>query len=161
MLHMPSYILFWVLILNLFSGSISQCSPFHCCVFWKAAWKQKFSLHQVITILQFLTPRNWSAPPAGSGVLLEVLVILSPQVGWGGCVCVCSVAQSCLTLCNTMDCNPPGSSVPGIFQVRILEWVVLSSSKRYFQLRDWTQVSCIPGRCFNLWATREAPQTYQ
>ena len=37
--------------------------------------------------------------------------------------------QSCLTLCNTMDCNPLGSSVPGIFQARILEWVAMTSSR--------------------------------
>ena len=36
-----------------------------------------------------------------------------------------SVAQSCLTLCNRMDCNQPGSSVYGILQVRILEWVAI------------------------------------
>ena len=37
------------------------------------------------------------------------------------------VAQSCLTLCNLMDCSPPGSSVHGIFQARVLEWVPLPS----------------------------------
>ena len=38
------------------------------------------------------------------------------------CVCVCVlVTQSCLTLCDPMDCNPPGSSVHGIFQARIQE----------------------------------------
>ena len=42
-----------------------------------------------------------------------------------GHMCVCSVAESCLTLCNSMDCSPPGSSVLGIFQARILEWVAL------------------------------------
>ena len=47
-------------------------------------------------------------------------------------VCVCvharahSVAQSCLTLCDSIDCNPPGSSVHGIFQAGILEWVAIS-----------------------------------
>ena len=35
--------------------------------------------------------------------------------------------QSCLTLCNPIDGNPPGSSVPGILQVKILEWVTISS----------------------------------
>ena len=40
-------------------------------------------------------------------------------------MCVCSVAESCLTLCNSMDCSPPGSSVLGIFQARIPEWVAL------------------------------------
>ena len=40
----------------------------------------------------------------------------------------CVRAQSCLTLCSPMDCSLPGSSVHGIFQARILEWVVISSS---------------------------------
>ena len=40
-------------------------------------------------------------------------------------MCVCSVPESCLTLCNSMDCSLPGSSVLGIFQARILEWVAL------------------------------------
>ena len=42
-------------------------------------------------------------------------------------VCVCSVPQLCMTLCNPMDCSPPGFYVYGIFQVRILEWVAISS----------------------------------
>ena len=42
---------------------------------------------------------------------------------------VCSVAQLYLTLCDLMDCSPPGSSVHGIFQARILEWVAISSSR--------------------------------
>ena len=45
------------------------------------------------------------------------------------CVCVCSVAQFCPTLCHPMDCSPPGSSVQGIFQERILEWVAIASLK--------------------------------
>ena len=39
---------------------------------------------------------------------------------------VCSFTQSCLTLCNPTDCSPPGSSVRGIFQARVLEWAVIS-----------------------------------
>ena len=64
-------------------------------------------------------------------------------------------AQSCPTLCNPVDCSPPGSSVHGILQARILEWVAISSSRGSSQPRDRTQVSCIAGRRFNLWATRE------
>ena len=41
------------------------------------------------------------------------------------CLHVCSVAQSCLTLCNAVDCSPPGSSVHGILQARILEWLAI------------------------------------
>ena len=52
-------------------------------------------------------------------------------------------AQSCPTLCNPMDCIPPGSAVPVIFQTRTLEWVVVSSSRGSFQPRDQACVSCI------------------
>ena len=71
------------------------------------------------------------------------------------CVCVslgvCSVTQSCPTLCDPMDCSPPGSSVHGISQARILEWVAISSSRWPSQPRDRTCiscVSCIAGRFF-------------
>ena len=60
-------------------------------------------------------------------------------------VCVC--AQSCPTLCHPMDCSPPGSSVHGIFQARILEQVAISYSRGSSQSRDQTRVSCI-GRGF-------------
>ena len=66
------------------------------------------------------------------------------------------VAQSCLTLCDPMDCSPPGSSVHGIFQAGVLEWVAVSFSKGSSQPRDRTQVSHTAGRCFTVWATREA-----
>ena len=66
------------------------------------------------------------------------------------------VAQSCLTLCDPMDCSPPGSCVNGILQVRILEWVAILFSRGSSQLRDWTQVSYIADRFFTIWATREA-----
>ena len=46
-------------------------------------------------------------------------------------------AQSCLTLCNPMDCSPPGSSVHGIAQARILEWIAISSSRGSSQPRHW------------------------
>ena len=65
------------------------------------------------------------------------------------------VAQSCLTLCNPMDCSPPGSSVHGILQARILDWVAMSF-RGSSQLRDQTQVSRIAGGFFTVWVTREA-----
>ena len=43
--------------------------------------------------------------------------------------CCCLVSELCLTLCNPMDYSPPGSSVHGILQARILEWVAISSSR--------------------------------
>ena len=57
----------------------------------------------------------------------------------------CSVKslQSCPTLCDAMDCSPPGSSVHGILQARILEWVAMSSSRGSSQSRDRTCVSYV------------------
>ena len=51
--------------------------------------------------------------------------------------------QSCLTLCGPIDCSPPGSSVYGIVQARILEWVAMSSSRGSSPPRDGTCVSCL------------------
>ena len=53
---------------------------------------------------------------------------------------MCLVAQLCLTLCDPLDYSPPGSSVHGIFQARILEWVAISSSRGSFQSRDQTHI---------------------
>ena len=58
------------------------------------------------------------------------------------------------------DCSLPGSSVHGIFQARILEWVAISFSRGSFWPRDWTQVFCIVGRRLTVWATRKAPAHY-
>ena len=55
------------------------------------------------------------------------------------------VTQSCLTLCDPIDCNPPGSSVHGIRQARILEWVALSFSRGSSQPRKLNRVSCNAG----------------
>ena len=67
------------------------------------------------------------------------------------------VTQSCPTPSDPMDCSPPGSSIHGSFQARVLEWVAISFSRGSFWPRDRIQVSCIEGRRFTLWATRERP----
>ena len=69
---------------------------------------------------------------AARGSLIIIIIVIT-------CVCVCvrvcvrthacSVAQWCQTLCDPMDCSQPGSSVHGIFQARILEWVAMPSSR--------------------------------
>ena len=60
------------------------------------------------------------------------------------------VAHLCPTLCDPMDCSLPGSSIRGIFQARILEWVAISFSRGSSGPRDRTQVSCIVGRGFTV-----------
>ena len=73
-------------------------------------------------------------------------------------VCAKSL-QSCPTLCNPMDCSPPGVSVHRISQARKLEWVAISSSQGSSQPRDWTCLLRLPHRMWILyhWATQEAP----
>ena len=76
-------------------------------------------------------------------------------------VCVCVflcvlVAQSFLTLRDLMDYSPPGSTVHGILQSRILEWVAISFSMGSSLLRHQTWVSHTAVRFFTIWATREA-----
>ena len=77
---------------------------------------------------------------------------------------LCLVTQSCPTLCDPMDCNPPGSSVPlsclGIHQAGILEWVAMPSSRWSLQPRDQTQVSSIAGWFFTIWAAKEAQEYF-
>ena len=68
------------------------------------------------------------------------------------------VAQLCLTLCDPMDCSPPDSSVLGIFQARILEWVAISFSRGSSWPRNRTCISCVScfeGRFFTHWAIGE------
>ena len=68
-------------------------------------------------------------------------------------VLLCSVIQSCPTLCDPMYCSPPGSSAHGILQAKILEWVAISSCRVSSRCRDQTHVSgvsCIAGRFFTI-----------
>ena len=60
------------------------------------------------------------------------------------------VTQSCSTLCDSMDCSPWGSSVHGILQARIMEWVAISFSRGSPWPRDWIQVSGIASRFFTV-----------
>ena len=82
-------------------------------------------------------------------------MFLSKKLLGPRCVYVCEVAQLCPTLWDPMDCSIPGSSVHRIFQARVLEWVAISFSRESSQPSDQTQVSCIVGRRFTIWATRE------
>ena len=70
------------------------------------------------------------------------------------------VTQLCPNLCDPVDCSPPGSSVHGVSQAKILEWVVIPFSRGSSWPRNWTQVSLIVGSFFTIWATREAQRTW-
>ena len=65
------------------------------------------------------------------------------------------VVESCAMLCDLIDCSPPGCSVHGILQARILEWVAMPSSRGSSHPRNWTRVSCNVGGFYQL-SYREA-----
>ena len=69
---------------------------------------------------------------------------------------MCLVTKSCLTVWDPMGCSPPGSSVRGIFQARILEWIAISFSRGSSQPSDRTHISCIDRWILYHWATWEA-----
>ena len=75
---------------------------------------------------------------------LRVHPLLLGRTDWMLCLySLCEVAQSCATLCDPVDCSPPGSSHHGILQARILEWISISFSRGSSQPRDRTQVSSL------------------
>ena len=85
---------------------------------------------------------------------LQFLGVVLTQILMFGAGCGL-VTQLGPALCNLMDCSPPGSSVHGISQARLLEWVGISLSRKSSRSRDWTWISCIAGGFFINWATRE------
>ena len=95
-------------------------------------------------------------------MVLRLSLLLKAQVLLSSVGCACAdlvkvlVTQSRLTLCDLMDCRPPGSSVHRILQARILKWVAISYSRGFSWPRNWTQVSWFVGSLFSIWSTREA-----
>ena len=109
----------------------------------RAAWRA--AVHGVAksqTRRSDWTKLNWSIHIVVSKIYLTEVSVL--------------VAPSCPILCDPLDCSPPGSSVHGILQARILEWVAISFYRGSSRPRDSVWVSCIARRFFTAWATREA-----
>ena len=113
------------------------------------AWKWKMKVKSLSRVWLFTTPWTtaYQAPPSMG---------FSRQEYWSGLPLPSPlVAQSCPTLCDPVECSPQSTSVHGIIQARILEWVAMPSSSGSFQPRDQTQVSHIAGRVFTIWAPRK------
>ena len=115
-------------------------------------WKQKSNIYWCVYFQTTLERFHWR-----ENALVRIQVVSTNTLSkW---LYVCLVVQPCPTLCDPMDCGPPGSSVCRIFQVRILEWVAISSSRRSSRPKDRTRVSCIfctGRRILYHWATWEA-----
>ena len=111
------------------------------CMCWMFAdisklWCQIWAISQVTFLLVVAFRGNWMSKCISNTI---------------HCVCILSL-QSCLTLCNPMKCSLPGSSVHGILQTRVLEWVAIPFSRVSSGLRDRILVSWIAGRFFTIWA---------
>ena len=112
-----------------------------CDFFWILAIACYFSNLKLLEVLKYII---YGSMPSG---------YIIPLYLWKLKVLV---TQSCPTLCDCMNCSPPGSSVHGILQARILEWVNIPFSRGSSWPGKQTRVSCIAGEFFIIWATREA-----
>ena len=101
--------------------------------------------------------------PTWQNIFIKTLELISYSIveDWKLSPKESEVTQSYLTLCDHMDYNLPCSSVHGIFQARVLEWVAISFSRGSSWPRDRTWVSCIVGRGFTVWANREVQKKEQ
>ena len=122
-------------------ATIWPCNPIPGHIFRTIIWKDT-STHMFIAAL-FTIAKTLKQPkcPSTDEWIKKI---------WYVCVCVCvwyaKLLQSCLTLCDPMDCSLPGFSLHGILQARILEWVVMPSSGGSSRPRNRTwlfYVSCI------------------
>ena len=138
-LHCPAHISHWLFYQNV---SPLVCPPFHLPL--------PFHSPCVCLAHPFFSSKFLLPPVLHPGhVILEDGDMEEYSVCVCVSVCLC-VTQSCPTLCDPMDCSPPGSSVHGILQARILEWLAIPFSRGSSQPRDQTQVSCIAGGFFTV-----------
>ena len=146
------YFLSKILIL-LFNFTINHCKWLIYNVVLLSSVQQSDSvIHMHISILsQIIFPYRLLQNTEKSSLCYT----LGPCCLFYTCEWASEVTQSCLTLCDPMDCSLPGSSIHVIFQASILEWVAISYSRRSSRPRDLTHVSRIVGRCFTVWATRK------
>ena len=123
----------------------------------ESSWDKNYRVNLSINYIQeqLLLKLNtlWSVWPLSGGtnskernkeIYKEIYNCIFPML--------CFVTQSGSTLHDPIDCSPLGSSVHGILQARILEWVAMLSFRESSQSRNWTQVSRIAGRFFTIWA---------
>ena len=163
--------LFWVSVLE---GLIGLQEPFNSSFFSITVWgiyldycdREWFALEinrdrqaekDREWIWGWRTLANWDCPTSSLSSIFACLLNISKQVQTLHFHCPMLVSQSCLTLRDAMDCSLPGSSVHGILQARIVEWVATGSLiEGIFLTQGLNLVSCLAGRFFTIWATMEA-----
>ena len=143
---------------SIFSG-YDVCSQY-LIFFWRIFYSNNINLRThwkpiLKAIYSFILMLTWRISNRKKYISRNLPSIL-PSIAWESNLCVTlkvkvKATQSCLTLCDPTD-----YTVQGILQAGILEWVAFPFSRGSSQPRDCTQVSCIAGRFFTSWATREA-----
>ena len=144
----------WIRFTTMLLGNHKKCKIISN---YMSVWEVMVMKEQKFGV-QILAPSLFSFVTASKSESFSDLfwTSVSSSITWGGCAVCCAVLswlQSCLTLCDPTDFSPPGSSVRGILQVRIPEWVAMSSFRGSSQPRDWTCISWV----LYPWATRETP----
>ena len=137
---------------------------------WMNEWMNKWMTSEwgkwvlcSLLLSQFVRKKNRQKCPGISEIELSKNDLyfqnISPFSNSAGSLYVL-VTQSCPTLCHPMECSPPGSSVLGIFQARIQEWVAIPFSRGSSQdvWEGQTQISHLASRFFTFWDTREVLQ---
>ena len=121
----------------------NHCDPMDCSP--PGSFVHEFSRQEYYSGLPFPFPGDLPNPGIKSGSPALQADSLPSEPPGKPSITLERVAQLCLTLCDPIDCSPAGSSVHGILQARILEWVAISFSRGSSKLGDQTQVSCIAG----------------
>ena len=123
-----------------------------CLSLWKPAPPQAWRFPLNASFIMFPSNILWyhgNMEKSESNALTARWLCVCVCVYVKGCFCCCClVTKLCPILCNPMDCSLPGSSVHGVSQARILEWVVMPSSTGSSQPRDRAHVSWLAGGSF-------------
>ena len=143
-----------VLPLPLMDGRVARM---HWCIMEHTSFRvrQPWAWITTMSLISFVTQANYLTSQCLNIICKMGILIYTFKKA------LCLVAQSCPTLYDPMDCIASQALLAmGIFQARILEWAVYPFSRGPSWPRNPSRVSCIAGRLFTSWATREAPRKH-
>ena len=159
------YVFWFFVCLKIFIIEPCKKIPWSLCVYEAARMRERNTWPQMAagSGARLVLPSHLQNPGQPLCHFYKVQWSVTCVMSWRGDRCVKEtllvcvlVTQPCPTLCDPLDCSPPGFSVRGILQAGILEWVDIPFSRGSSWSKHQTWVSCIVGRFFTIWATREA-----
>ena len=141
--------------------SMKLCCPISSSAFFLNMYLESTELSSSFNNNKIFIRLAWVAPNRSWDESLRQNIYLAGATWWGTGELIlrrdgdCLVAKLCCTLLWPMDCSRPGSSILGILQARILEWVAISFSRGSSWPRDWTHIFCIDRSILYHWAPRK------